>query len=108
VSQISVDGRIFDYVMDLVEATRKPELHGLPEMKQLLQAGASPRGGIALINAARAHAFLRARAYVLPDDVKAMAPDVLRHRVMLSYEAEADRVTTDSLISRLLERVAVP
>ena len=106
--KVHVEARIFDYVLDLVEATRKPEAHRLVEMRPLLDGGASPRAGIALVNAARAFAFLRGRPYVLPEDVKAMAPDVLRHRLVLSYEAEADRVTPDALIGRLLEGVLVP
>ncbi|HEX4382593.1 MAG TPA: AAA family ATPase [Myxococcales bacterium] len=108
VAKVHVEGRIFDYVLDLVEATRKPEAHGLKEMQPLLDGGASPRAGIALVNAARAMAFLRGRPYVLPEDVKALAPDVLRHRIVLSYEAEADRVTPDALVTRLLEGVVVP
>ena len=108
VGRIHVETRIFDYVLDLIEATRKPEAHRLAEMRPLLDFGASPRAGIALVNAARAYAFLRGRQYVLPEDVKAMAADVLRHRIVLSYEAEADRVTPDALVKRLLEGVVVP
>ena len=106
--RVFVDQKIHEYALDLVHASRKPREHGLPELGRLIEYGASPRATIALVQAARAHAFLRHRAFVSPEDVKAVAPDVLRHRVALTYEAEADRVAPDSVVARILEHVSVP
>jgi len=96
-----------DYVVRLVRATRDPEAFGL-ELAPMIQYGASPRASIWLGMAARAHAFVSGRGYVTPQDVKTMAPDILRHRIILSYEAEAEEKTTDDLIEVLLERIEVP
>jgi MoxR-like ATPase len=96
-----------DYVVRLVRATREPEAFGL-ELAPMIQYGASPRASIWLGMAARAHAFVSGRGYVTPQDVKTMAPDILRHRIILSYEAEAEEKTTDDLIEVLLERIEVP
>ena len=104
---IHMEDRIMDYVVRLVRATRDPEAFGL-DLAPMIQYGASPRASIWLGMAARAHAFVSGRGYVTPQDVKTMAPDILRHRVILSYEAEAEEKTTDDLIEVLLERIEVP
>ncbi len=106
--RIYVDERVKDYVLDLVWASRDPAAAGLADLAPLVDYGASPRAGIYLVAAARAHAFLRHRPYVTPDDVKAVAPDVLRHRVIPSYEAEAEGVSGSAIVGRILERVDVP
>ncbi|MBW2708452.1 MAG: MoxR family ATPase [Deltaproteobacteria bacterium] len=104
---IHMEDRIMDYVVQLVRATREPEAFGL-KLAPMIQYGASPRASIWLGMAARAHAFVSGRGYVTPQDVKTMAPDILRHRIILSYEAEAEEKTTDDLIQVLLERLEVP
>jgi MoxR-like ATPase len=103
-----VDDRVKDYIVDIVFATRDPKGYGLKEMAPLLEYGASPRATIALNLAARAHAFLRHRGYVTPDDVKAIGPDVLRHRVVLTYEADAEEITSEQIVRRVFEVVPVP
>ena len=108
VAGLYVDPKVVEYVLDLVEATRYPEKSRLDELKPLIAFGASPRAGIFLAKASKAHAFLRGRAYVVPDDVKAIAHDVLRHRLILTYEAEAEAVDTDDLIDRILDKLNVP
>ncbi len=107
-STIHVADKIKRYVVDLVFATRQPREYGLGELVDLIAFGASPRASIYLTVAAKAHAFLKKRAYVMPDDVKAVAPDVLRHRVLISYEAEAEGVTIDEIIRKILLGVKVP
>lgn len=108
VESIWVDPRVKDYVVDLVFATREPERCGLRELADYIEYGASPRASIYLLQAARAHAFLRHRGYVTPDDVKAVGFDVLRHRVILTYEAEAEEVTAEKIVQRIFDRVEVP
>jgi MoxR-like ATPase len=103
-----MDERIVDYIVDLVLATRAPGEAGLRELVPLVEFGASPRATIALAQASRAHAFLRGRNYVTPDDVKAIAPDVLRHRVLTTYEAEAEEVTSDDIVQKILATVEAP
>lgn len=103
-----MDDKIEDYIVDVVHATREPGTFGLGNLSSLIEYGASPRASIYLSLAARANAFLRGRTYVLPDDVKAIAPDVLRHRIITSFEAEAEEVTSDHIISRIFEAVDVP
>ncbi|MBM4193943.1 MAG: AAA family ATPase [Gemmatimonadetes bacterium] len=103
-----MDERLVNYIVDLVHATRAPGDVGQASLVPLVEFGASPRATIALAQAARAHAFLRGRDFVSPDDVRAMAPDVLRHRVLLTYEAEAENVMSDEVIARLLEAVPAP
>lgn len=105
---IYIDQKLVDYMVDLVRATRDPALVGLHELKPLVAFGASPRASLALAQTARAHAFLRGRNYVVPEDVKAMAPDVLRHRIVLTFEAEAEETDSDRVVARILEAVAVP
>ena len=104
---IHMEDRIMDYIVRLTMATRNPEEFGL-DIAPMISYGASPRASIWLGLAARAHAFLSGRGYVTPQDVKSMAPDVLRHRIILSYEAEAEEKSTDDLIKILLERIEVP
>jgi MoxR-like ATPase len=94
-------------VVDLVRATREPKRYGL-DLAPLLELGASPRATIALVKAARAHAFLRGRDYVTPHDVKSLARDVLRHRILVSYEADAEGLNADTILGRLLDHVPVP
>jgi len=106
--RLYMDDRVKDYVVNLVFATRDPKGHGLPDLAPLIEYGASPRATIFLTLAARAHAFLRRRAFVTPEDVKAVAYDVLRHRITLTYEAEAEEVTPEKVVSRVLDRVEVP
>jgi MoxR-like ATPase len=108
VRDIYVDDRVKDYIVDVVFATREPEGKGMKELAPLIEYGASPRASIALNLAARAHAFLRHRGYVTPEDVKAVGHDVLRHRVVLSYEAEAEEVTAEDIVRRVFEVVEVP
>ncbi|HYE97198.1 MAG TPA: MoxR family ATPase [Rubricoccaceae bacterium] len=106
--QLYVDERVEGYIVDLVLATREPAHHRLPELAPLVAYGASPRATINLNLAARAHAFLDGRAYVTPEDVRAVALDVLRHRLVVTYEAEAEEVTPEQLVRRVMERVEVP
>ncbi|BCX49230.1 ATPase [Haloferula helveola] len=107
VNQIYIDPAVREYVVDLIRATRQPaKVDG--GLKHLIRAGASPRGTINLALTARAHAFINGRAFVTPQDVKDMAHDVLRHRILLSYEAEAEDITTDQILDRILSKVPVP
>ena len=105
--QIHCEDKLLYYMVDLVRATRQPRDYGL-ELASWISYGASPRASIWLDNAARAQAFLNGRGYVTPQDVKSIAPEVLRHRIILSYEAEAEGKTTDDIIANLLERIEVP
>jgi MoxR-like ATPase len=107
VKEVYVDERIKDYIVQLVFASRKPEDYEL-DLKDLIQFGASPRATIYLAQAARAHAFIKGRGYATPEDIKAIGLDVLRHRIILTYEAEAEEVTTESVISRIFDAVEVP
>jgi len=108
IAALFLDERIVNYIVDLVHATRAPGDVGLADLVPLIEFGASPRATIALAQASRAHAFLRGREFVSPDDVRAMAPDVLRHRVLLTYEAEAENVASDEVINRVLAAVPAP
>jgi MoxR-like ATPase len=108
IADLYMDERIVDYIVDIVHATRSPGEVGLDELAPLVEYGASPRATIYLAQASRAHAFLRGRGFVTPDDVKAIAPDVLRHRVLTTYEAEAEEVTSDDLVARILGRIETP
>ncbi len=107
VDAVHVDGKIKAYLVDLVRATRAPRDYGL-DIAPLVEYGASPRASIALFRAAKAQAFLTGREYVTPDDVKQVAPDVLRHRVVLTYEAEAEETRADEVVRRVLDGLAVP
>jgi len=106
--RIYVDDRVKDYVVDLVIATREPTEYGLQDLESLIQYGASPRATIFLTEAARGHAFLRGRGFVTPEDIKAVGADVLRHRIILTYEAEAEEVTSEDIVKRLFDTVEVP
>ncbi len=106
--RIYVDEKLKDYILNIVFATRFPKEHNLADLEPLLRYGASPRASIYLLTAARAMAFLRRRGFVIPEDIKELAPDVLRHRVILSYEAEAEELTADDIVRRVLEGVEVP
>ena len=108
VRQVYVDEKIKDYVLNLVVATREPGRAGLGELEALIEYGASPRAGISLIAAARAYAFLRGRGYVVPDDIKQLAPDVLRHRIITTFEAEARNIDSDELVQEILDAIEVP
>ncbi len=108
VRQVYVDEKIKDYVIDLVFATRKPVDYGLTELTDLIEYGASPRATIWLTMAAKAHAFLRRRGYVTPEDVKAIGVDVLRHRVIPTYEAEAEDTTSEDIVRRIFDTIEVP
>jgi MoxR-like ATPase len=108
IAQIYIDDKIRDYIVDVVTATREPAAYGLSDLGDLIEFGASPRASIFLNLAARAHAFLRRRGYVTPEDIKAVGADVLRHRVILTYEAEAEEVTSEDVVRRLFEHVEVP
>lgn len=108
VASIYMDDKIKDYVLDIVAATRNPEEYKLKELKPLIQCGASPRASINLCVAARANAFLSSRGYVTPQDVKDIAFEVMRHRILLTYEAEAEEMTSDDVVRRVLETVPVP
>jgi len=108
VRRVDVNDRLREYVVRLVEASRDPERYRLPDLKPLVEFGASPRAGTVLARAAQALAFIRGRDYVTPEDIKEIAPDVLRHRMVLSYEAEAQGLTADDIVNRLLEGVGIP
>jgi MoxR-like ATPase len=107
-SQIYIDEKIRDYIVNIVHATREPKAYGLGSLADFIQYGASPRASIYLNLAARAHAFLRRRGYVTPEDIKAIGIDVLRHRVILTYEAEAEEMTSEQVVRKLFEHIEVP
>ncbi len=107
-NEIFVDPKLRDYVVDLVFATRFPQAAGLESLAPLILYGASPRASLALVQAARARAFLQGRGFATPQDVKSVAPDVLRHRVLTTYEAEAEGIGSEQVIQRVLDTVPVP
>ena len=108
VKDVYIDDKIKDYIVDIVDASRHPEKYKLEALKPLIEIGASPRATITLAIAAKAYAFLNGKGFVTPQDIKLIAPDVLRHRVMISYEAEAEEKTSDDIIQRLLSEIPVP
>lgn len=108
VQKVYIDEKIERYIVDIVFATRFPQDHGLADLKEMISFGASPRASISLALAARAYAFLKQRGYVIPEDVRAVCHDVLRHRIGLSYEAEANNMTAEEIISEILNKVEVP
>jgi len=108
VDQVYIDDKIKQYIVDLVFATRYPGQAGLPELADYIHYGASPRATIYLNRAAKAHAFLRHRGYVIPEDIKSVGMDILRHRVILTYEAEAEEITVEDVVGQIFERVEVP
>lgn len=108
VRQVYIDEKIEQYIADIVFATRYPDKYGLSDLKNLISFGGSPRASINLAKAARAYAFIKRRGYVIPEDVRAIAHDVLRHRIGLSYEAEATNVTSEEIVSDIINKVEVP
>ncbi len=108
VSQIYADEKIENYILDIVFSTREPNNFGLGKLKDYIAYGASPRATLYLMQAARCHAFLRHRGFVIPDDVKEIGPDVLRHRVTITYEAEADEITSENVIQEIFNHIEVP
>ena len=108
IAELYIDQKMVDYIVDLVRATREPASVGLPDLKPLIAFGGSPRATIALAQAAKAHAYLRGRSYVTPEDVRALAPDVMRHRIVMTFEAEAEDATSDDVVRRVLDAVRVP
>jgi MoxR-like ATPase len=107
INEIYIDDKVQNYIVDIVFATRSPKDYNL-DLESLIEYGASPRASIYLNMAARAHAFLEGRSYVTPPDVKTIGPDVLRHRVIISYEAEAEELTSDDIVKRVFDGVRVP
>ena len=105
---LHVDEKVRDYIVHVVFATRDPVKYKLQDLKPLMQFGASPRATISLTLAAKAWALMQGRAYVTPDDIKSIGPDVLRHRILLTYEAEAQGVTSDAIVKRIFDHVPVP
>ena len=108
VREVYLDEKIEQYIADIVFATRYPEQYGLKDLKNYIEFGGSPRASINLALAARAYAFIKRRGYVIPEDVRAIAHDVLRHRIGLSYEAEANNISSEEIISQILNKVEVP
>ena len=108
VEQIYIDEKIEKYIVDIVFATRFPSDYGLNDLTSIISFGASPRASISMAIAARAYAFLKGRGYVIPEDVRAICHDVLRHRIGLSYEAEANNISADEVVSEILDKIAVP
>jgi len=108
VDEVYLDEKIERYIVDIVDATRHPEAYQLPDLKGLIQFGASPRATISLTVAAKAYAFLQGRGYVTPQDIKSIGMDVLRHRVIVSYEAEAEEKTSEDVIKMIFDEIEVP
>ena len=108
IAELYLDQKLADYIVDLVRATRAPDEIGLDDLKPLVAFGASPRATLGLARAARAHAYIRGRNYVIPEDIRALAPDVLRHRIVPTFEAEAEDMDSDDVITRVLDTVEVP
>jgi MoxR-like ATPase len=108
VREVYMDEKIQKYIVDIVFATRKPSEYGLDKFKDMITYGGSPRASISLAQASKAYAFIKRRGYVIPEDVRAVCHDVLRHRIGLSYEAEATNLTTEEIISEILNTVEVP
>ncbi len=108
IKKVYMDEKIENYILDIVFATRRPEDYRLASLRPLINFGASPRGSISLANAARVHAFIRRRGYVIPEDVRAVAEDVLRHRIGVTYEAEAENIKSEDIIKSILDEIIVP
>lgn len=108
VRDIHIDDQLKRYIVDMIFATRDPRAHGLGDAAEYIEFGASPRASIYLTMAAKAHAFLRHRGYVIPEDIKAVGMDVLRHRVILTYQAEAEQLTSEDIVQRIFDRIDVP
>ena len=108
IKQIYIDPRVEGYILDLVFATRNPADFGLSELKHLINYGASPRASIFLAQAARSYAFMRGRGYIIPEDIRSIGMDILRHRVMITYEAEAEELTPEDIIQNIFDKIEVP
>lgn len=108
VREVYMDEKIENYITDIVFATRYPEQYHLEKLKDMISYGASPRGSISLAQASKSYAFMKRRGYVIPEDVRAIAMDVLRHRIGLTYEAEAENVKSEEIVNEILNRVDVP
>ncbi|MCK5527257.1 MAG: MoxR family ATPase, partial [Candidatus Latescibacteria bacterium] len=108
VNTVYVDEKIKEYILNIIFATRQPQDYGLDDLTGLIQYGASPRASIYLTLVSKAHAFLRRRGYVTPEDVKAVGMDVLRHRVIVTYEAEAEEITPEDVVQRIFDQIEVP
>ena len=108
VRKVYMDTKIEQYILDISAATRYPQDFQLPDLQSYLRFGTSPRGSINLAKAARVHAFLRKRAFVIPEDIRSVLHDVMRHRIGITYEAEADSVTTDQILDRIVNKIPVP
>lgn len=108
IQKIYLDDKIKEYIVNIIFATREPETYGIKDLKHLIEFGASPRATIYLNKAARIHAFLEGRSYVVPQDIKSVGSDILRHRIIPTYEAEADDITTDNIIQQIFDSVDVP
>ncbi len=108
VKQVYMDEKIEQYIIDIVFATRNPEKYGLEKLKDLISFGASPRASINLAIASKAYAFIKRRGYVIPEDVRALCYDVLRHRISLTYEAEAENISSEDIIKDILNTVEIP
>ena len=107
-NQIYLDPKIKDYIIEIVFATRFPHEHGMPKLKNLITYGASPRATLYLAQAARASAFMDGRGYVTPEDIRGIALEVLRHRIVLSYEAEAENISSEDIVHEIFETITVP
>jgi len=108
VKDVYMDEKIEKYIMDIVFATRFPEEYGMADMKDLISFGGSPRATISLARAAKAYAFIKRRGYVLPEDIRAVALDVLSHRVGITYEAEAENLTSEDIVNKIIDNIEVP
>ena len=108
VRRVYMDEKIEKYILDLIFATRYPEKYGIDDLKPMINFGASPRGSINLANASRCYAFIKRRGYVIPEDVRAVIHDVLRHRIGLTYEAEAENISSEDIINKIVNQVEVP
>ncbi|MEP4948180.1 MAG: MoxR family ATPase, partial [Flavobacteriaceae bacterium] len=108
VREVYMDEKIEKYILDLIFATRYPEKYNLESLKPLISFGASPRGSINLANASKCYAFIKRRGYVVPEDVRAVVHDVLRHRIGITYEAEAENITSEEIINKIVNEVEVP
>jgi len=108
VNEVYVDEKIKNYILDIVFASRHPKDYGLEELQGLIEYGASPRASIYLTTASRAHAFLRRRGYVTPEDIKSIGMDVLRHRIIVTYEAEAEEITAEQIVQKIFDKIEVP
>lgn len=108
VKEVYIDEKIEQYIADIVFATRFPERYALGELKQMITFGGSPRASINLAKASRAYAFIKRRGYVVPEDIRAVAYDILRHRIGLSYEAEASNITSEEIVRQVINKVEVP